>query len=213
MLGEQYSKWTVTGEESVMVKGSSHIMCRCECGRERLVSVGNLKHGRTHSCNHCAQKHTPKRHTHEMSKEPIYRLWTAMKRRCNNPHSADYVWYGERGIKVAPVWSESFEAFRDWAFENGYAKGLQLNRIDNNGDYGPSNCEFVTPKQNSRNRRSTRYLSMFGETKPAAAWAEDGRCRVTPGAFYSRLSRGWPPEYALITPALDPVRWTPDEAE
>lgn len=86
-----------------------------------------------------------------------------------------WVWNEEnecwRGIKVCEEWHEASN-FILWALNNGYERGLQLDRIDNDGDYCPENCRFVTPKENSRNRRNTKRLTVNGETKTVAEWCE-----------------------------------------
>ena len=83
----------------------------------------------------------------------------------------DYERYGGRGISVCAEWHKA-ENFIKWALENGYKKWLQIDRIDNNGNYCPDNCRWVTAKQNSRNRRNTVLLTINGETKSVAEWCE-----------------------------------------
>lgn len=102
----------------------------------------------------------------------LYNLWVTMRTRCNNPHRKKYKDYGGRGIKVCDEWNRSAKAFCEWALSNGYAEGLQLDRINNDKGYGPDNCRWVTPKQNSRNRRDTVYLTVNGETKCVSEWCE-----------------------------------------
>ena len=78
-----------------------------------------------------------------------------MKQRCLNRQYHHYKDYGGRGITVCNEWLE-FIPFRDWALNNGYTEGLQINRIENDGNYEPSNCNFVTAKENCQNRRTTK---------------------------------------------------------
>ena len=78
-----------------------------------------------------------------------------MKQRILNPNSQAYKDYGGRGITICNDWLE-FIPFRDWSLSNGYKDNLQINRMENDSNYEPSNCNFVTPKENSRNRRSTK---------------------------------------------------------
>lgn len=101
----------------------------------------------------------------------LYRVWTTMKHRCENPKRSKYPSYGGRGISLCEEWQKP-ETFIDWALNNGYQEGLQIDRIDNNGNYEPDNCHFVTPMENSRNRRNTKFLTLFGETKCVAEWCE-----------------------------------------
>jgi len=85
----------------------------------------------------------------------IYRTWVGMRQRCNNPKREKYKRYGARGIKVCPEW-DSFENFLAWANSSGYSDDLQIDRIDNDGDYTPENCRWVTPAQNMRNRPAVK---------------------------------------------------------
>ena len=101
----------------------------------------------------------------------LYTVWNTMKHRCEDRKRTKYKDYGARGIKVCPEWKEP-NAFIDWALANGYEKGLQIDRIDNDGDYSPDNCRWVSPKVNSRNRRNTIYLTVCGETKCVSEWCE-----------------------------------------
>lgn len=115
----------------------------------------------------------PNRLTHGYSANypRLFGIWETMRGRCENPNRAKYKDYGGRGIQVCEEWHDAAK-FCEWALENGYKEGLQIDRIDNNGNYEPLNCRWVTPKENSRNRRNTVYLSVKGETKSAAEWAE-----------------------------------------
>ena len=122
--------------------------------------------------------HPEKQHcTHGKRYEPIYGVWTAMRTRCNNPHSPDFPRYGGRGIKVCAEWDSSFEAFYAWAMSSGYipgvkAKGCTLDRIDVNGDYCPENCRWVDARVQANNRRNTVYVTIDGVTKTISGWAE-----------------------------------------
>ena len=101
----------------------------------------------------------------------LFNTWQTMKSRCENPNRDKYKDYGGRGIRLCEEWHKA-ENFVRWALANGYEPGLQIDRIDNDGDYCPENCRFVTPKQNSRNRRNTKILTVNGETKCVAEWSE-----------------------------------------
>ncbi len=100
----------------------------------------------------------------------IYWAWKAMKQRCKNPNCKAYKNYGERGIKVCEEWEE-FEPFLSWSLSNGYSKGLDLDRKDNDGNYTPDNCRWISREENINNRRNTIKISVNGETLPETVWA------------------------------------------
>ena len=82
----------------------------------------------------------------------MYRQWKAMIRRCESEKAHNYRWYGAKGVKVCPEWRKDFLTFKAWADSHGYSHGLELDRIESEGDYAPGNCRFVTKKANIRNR-------------------------------------------------------------
>lgn len=107
-------------------------------------------------------------HTHPK----LFLVWETMRSRCNNPNRGKYKDYGARGISVCEEWQNSASSFCEWALSNGYSEGLQIDRIDNDKGYSPDNCRWVTPKQNSRNRRNNVFLTIAGVTKSVAEWCE-----------------------------------------
>jgi len=124
-----------------------------------------------------------------------------MLRRCYKPEDRGYYRYGARGITVCEEWRNDCCAFYRWARDNGYRKGLQLDRIDNDKGYSPENCRFVTPMENTMNRSCTRRVRYKGEEHTVKEWA-----RIT-GLSYQvladRLYRyGWSVEKALTTDKL-----------
>lgn len=90
---------------------------------------------------------------HGMARTPTYASWHQMKQRCRNPRAPNYGLYGERGITVTPRWDDFRAFFADMGVKPA---GTSLDRIDNSGNYEPGNCRWATPKQQSRNRRSTK---------------------------------------------------------
>ena len=88
----------------------------------------------------------------DITRKRLRTVWHGMKARCLDQNGRRYHRYGGRGIRVCLEWVSSFQSFHDWALANGYQYGLQIDRRDNNGDYEPGNCRFVTTKENAANR-------------------------------------------------------------
>lgn len=102
----------------------------------------------------------------------IYWCWKAIKQRTLNPKCRAYKNYGARGIGVCDEWLE-FEPFCEWALKTGWEKGLDLDRINNDGDYSPDNCRWITRRENVNNRRKTTKITVDGVTKPESVWNEE----------------------------------------
>lgn len=133
---------------------------------------------------------------HGLSNTPEYQSWKAMRTRtrAGNPYHHDR--YGDRGITVAPEWSD-FETFlRDMGPKPSPKHSLE--RIDNDGPYAPENCRWALPAEQQLNRRNTRYLTVNGVTRTLKEWAE--LHGLDYGTVRHRLRRGWDPERALSQP-------------
>lgn len=135
------------------------------------------------------------KHTHDMSKSKLFYTWCNMRHRCLNFNRPDYQYYGGRGITVCSEWEASFNAFKDWAFNNGYQEGLTIDRIDVNGNYEPTNCRWVTRIEQANNMRTNLLITVDGITKTAAEW---GRVTGVKASLISeRIRKGWPPQKAI----------------
>jgi hypothetical protein len=129
-------------------------ICRCDCGTERPFASGRLRAGRSQSCGCLRVESTIRKNKdtakHGKSTTKAYGVWRAMIQRCTDVNCRSYKNYGGRGITVCARW---------FTFENFYEdmgdppEGLEIDRENNDGNYEPGNCRWVTRKVNSMNRR------------------------------------------------------------
>lgn len=153
LKGIRFERLVALREHPVRKNGSICWVCKCDCGNKTIVTSTKLRIGHTRSCGCLSKEITSKmRRTHGGSRTDLYVMWSAMKRRCQKPNVKSYKDYGGRGISVCDEW-EDYAVFRKWANENGYEKGLSIDRIDNDGNYHPDNCRWVTQKENNENTR------------------------------------------------------------
>lgn len=169
--------------------------CKCDCGNIAKIRPGQLRSGHAKSCG-CLKKINHKKINGE-SRTALYRQWVCMIKRCYDTKHQSYKFYGGRGISVCDEWRR-YEGFRDWALKTKTNPEYSLERIDVNGNYSPSNCTWVTWKQQARNRRSSKMIEYKGETKCLAEWCEELNADYS--LINSRLLRGWDFEKALKTP-------------
>lgn len=124
----------------------------------------------------------------------LYEVWRNIRKRCNNPKAPFYKRYGGRGIKVCNAWDD-YSTFRIWAISTGYQKGLTIDRIDNDGDYEPMNCRWVTHLVNNQNRSNLVMVKWGSREVPLVKLAR--RFGVCPRAAVRRYRGGWPLEKVL----------------
>ena len=122
-----------------------------DCKRHFEVMTGNVKARNQERCISCASKLRATKHG--MKKHPLNITINNMVQRCENPKTEFYPDYGGRGIKVCEEWRNSRETFFNWAIQNGWEEGLTIDRIDNDGNYEPSNCRWTTQTIQTRNQR------------------------------------------------------------
>lgn len=129
---------------------------------------------------------------------PIYRIWLAMKGRCSRSGNRKHI-YLERNIFVCQEWRQNYPAFKTWAINSGWKLGLQIDRINNDDHYRSGNCRWVTPKQNSRNKRNNVRFNFFGElltTVEAAEKYKVNNTTIRARMFIQKLS----PQEAVTIP-------------
>lgn len=127
---------------------NKRFLCRCNCGREKEIDAYRLRNGQSKSCPNCRIK------THGMSYTDTFKIWAGILRRCLNPNFKAYKYYGGRGIKVCDAWLKFENFYKDMGDR---PMNLQIDRIDNDGNYEPGNCRWVTSLVNNLNRKNPGF--------------------------------------------------------
>jgi hypothetical protein len=199
LTGQRFGRLTVVKRQGTSKDGQKTYLCRCDCGTERVVKSGNLRSGKTKSCGCLSRERTAKRNVenakHGGCGSRLYGIWYDMRQRCSYEKSINWHLYGGRGIKVCDEWQNSFKPFKEWAIANGYEDGLQLDRIDNDGNYSPENCKWSTRIEQGNNRRTCVYVTIDGITKTVSEWCR--KTGVNRMVAYGRIRRGWNPADAV----------------
>ncbi len=183
------------------------VKIKCFCNSIKTILLKSIVNGNTKSCG-CAAKTKAKENIikrctiHGLSKSKLYAIYNCIINRCYNNKNKDFNNYGNRGITVCDEWRYDFKKFYDWAMTNGYEKGLTIDRINNNGNYEPNNCRWITMKQQSFNRRTNRLVTIEGETKCLKEWLKDKRCSIKYCTLQARLyTYHWDIKRAILTPS------------
>lgn len=168
LTGQRFGRLVVL-ERCETVKHGDHVkwLCQCDCGNTIKVASNCLRFDNTRSCG-ClkiehAMKHVDAYRKHGLSGERLYPVWKSIVSRCTNPKNKRYKDYGGRGITVCSQWLSDYENFRKWAFATGYDQTAKRNvctidRINNDGNYEPSNCRWVDMKTQCANKRPKTKL-------------------------------------------------------
>jgi len=180
LISRQFGRLTVVGFEGIHTTpcGTKRKMwrCKCECGNESIVAENNLKNGSTKSCG-CWKYGKIKEHNtlHGGVHDRLYGIWKSMKRRCYSNKDSHYASYGGKGIQVCDEWKD-YANFKEWAYKNGYDETAEygectLDRINNDGNYEPSNCRWVSRIVQANNTSRNRYVEFQGKRLTIAEFA------------------------------------------
>lgn len=204
-IGEKYGRLTIKEYAGKAKNGSTLVKCVCDCGTEKIVRLYSLKKGEIKSCGCLARElliernKTVKYTTHGQSRTRLYTIWCDMKQRCLNKNREVFKHYGQRNIAICDEWLNDFNSFYDWAMRNGYQDNLTIDRIDVNGNYKPSNCRWITMRQQRRNTRKNVFVEINGVKKVLIDWCSDYKIKYT--TVLSRIYSGWEIVKAIITPS------------
>lgn len=167
-VGTKINSWTYLGPPKKKRNGYGRF--RCDCGTEKDVDVLSIVKEKSRHCQCCRWNEFG------LSKEDYRSILSARQRaiqRCYNEKNPSYYRYGPRGITVCKEWLEDNRSFAKWAVENGWQRGLSLDRIDNDGNYCPENCRWATEEEQARNKSSCIYIEHDGQRKCLMEWCED----------------------------------------
>lgn len=204
--GDKYGKLTLTGKSYTIPRNNAgsyrYVEAFCECGNIGFYRFASLRIGKRVSCGCKQQEGMKPKHGFTSNKKihPVYSLWQNMLQRCNNKKNTHYKNYGGRGIKVCREWELSFELFYKYVGDRPSNKHT-LDRINNDGNYEPSNVRWATRKEQAGNLRTNNLVTAFGETKCLGAWATDCRCSVSSSTIRERIKKfNITPEEAISAP-------------
>lgn len=152
LIGKRFGKLVVKDMVYVERAKRRYALVKCDCGNEKTVAPSSLRNGKTKSCGcNWSKSVSEANSTHGLSHTRLHKIWRGIKLRCLTKTNNRYEYYGGRGITIADEWKDDFMNFYNWAMDNGYQEDLTIDRIDNNGDYEPDNCRWVTQKVQVRN--------------------------------------------------------------
>lgn len=198
--GDMFGNLMLTGKSYLNDNKIRYVEFICVCGEAKFSRLTALRFSIL-SCGCLRYDNMPK--THGLSGHKLYNgVWSDMIQRCGNKNNDAYHNYGGRGIFVCDAWLNA-ETFIRWSELNGWYEGcnLQLDRLDNDMGYSPSNCKWNTRAVQNRNKRNNYFVTAFGETKILPDWGNDYRCKVHFSQIKYRIEKmGWKPEIAISTP-------------
>jgi hypothetical protein len=199
MIGKKIGKLTVIKESEYRGESGRDIyyICDCDCGNKNVQIMGTAlrrKERPTLNCKECGNK---KKTKHGMVGTKIYKAWDSMKQRCFNKNNHAYLRYGGRGITISDEWlgEEGFINFMEWSYKNGFSDDKSIDRIDNDGNYEPSNCRWVDMKTQGNNKSINTLIEYNGATKTLSQWADEYEIPYV--TFVKRIELGWDIERAL----------------
>lgn len=191
-FGDKYGRLTIVGNLQKIGDNKrviKYVICKCDCGSQRISTITNLRRGLSKSCGCIKGKTTEK---HGMSNTPEYFTWHGMIERCKNENNSRYSSYGGRGITVCEKWNNFSGFYEDMGKR---PQGTTLDRIDNNKGYSKENCKWSTSFEQQNNRRNTRRIKYKGDKKTIAEWSTF--LGIKYNTLSTRIRRGWTIEKSI----------------
>lgn len=189
LSGQKFGLWTVIEPVGIDSHRNMCWKCQCDCGIIKTVSGCSLRKGSSKSCGH-HPRNVKHGNANRNQTTRLYSIWRAMKHRCVSNKR-----YYSRGISVCDEWQQ-FLPFEKWALNNGYDESLTIDRIDNNGNYQPDNCQWVSRYEQARNRSTNIFITYDGRTQVALDWANE--LGLSYDTICRRYKKGWPDEECLF---------------
>ena len=201
LIGQRFGRLIVLSRAENSRFGHVRLTCRCDCGNETTVESMNLSKGSTKSCgclvrSLAAEMHTTHGVTRNRKQPKVYRTWAGMIQRCTNKSEISYKHYGGRGIAVCRRWLV-FENFLS-DMGNPPTPNHSIDRINNNGNYEPTNCRWATIAEQLNNTRQNVFINYNGQKKTVTEWARVRGMKFA--TLRARIKSGWPIEKALFQP-------------
>lgn len=202
LKGRHFGRLTVM-ERGQLIGKIRKWRCKCDCGSIVEVSADNIIRRVAKSCG-CLKREIigALNRTHGASSTVEYKAWCKIIGRCENASSKDYPDYGGRGIRVCARWRRSFEAFLEDMGPR--PANRSIDRINNGGDYDPSNCRWASAVEQANNKRTNHVLKFDGKSRTVEQWSRE--VGIKSNIIVHRLRRGWTIERALTEPLRRPRR-------
>ena len=174
-IGETHGIFTIVDMLDTKDKYGHYIykgVCT-QCGYVRFSHYGNFsgKRSATTVCKHIGTNGEYIQLTHWDNKR-LHKIFGGMKDRCYNPNDKSYKWYGEKGIKICDEWMKNPKLFESWALNNGYTDSLTIDRIDENKNYCPENCRWISGVDNARYKSTSSLIEVNGEVRTGREWSQ-----------------------------------------
>ena len=194
-IGKKSNRLTAIAVEKLDGDHRKQLLCLCDCGNYTHVYPYQFASGKVQSCG-CAKFGHSESHkgkggnkTHGLSKNPFYKRWIDMVRRCHNESEPAYRFYGAKGISVCEEWRYTPDQFIKWCEETCPDKpGMTLDRTDGHKGYSPENCRWITQQEQVHNLTNNRFVTVNGITKCVTDWCKT--LGTSPGAMYKKVHKG-----------------------